>query len=67
MINPLHVHYASAFYTKDSANEIMYVKACSIKGEVKNIFLPPPEARIKSAIPALSPMSGAFGFGPRHC
>ena len=30
--------------------------AWSIKGDVKNIFLPPPEARYSSRHPALSPL-----------
>src|SRR5512135_891015 len=57
----------SAICPRNGANAIKYVKSCSIKGKVKNIFLPPPEVRIGSAIP--SPLADEWFFGvvPRDC
>jgi hypothetical protein len=47
---------------------VTYDKGCSIKGDVKNIFLPPPEARIRSAmIQPHSPGTGFCGVVPRDC
>lgn len=39
-----------AISLETGAEFVKYVKSCSIKGEVKDIFLPPPELRIGSAI-----------------